>query len=79
MKRGKTILWGVLACVWWGLLYPELCFTENTCQPVAIVDGKEVAVELKDYKDFLTADEDQIIISSKFLEWWENHGKQYIK
>lgn len=62
---------GLFAFAWWGLLYPELCFTENTCEQVIIVDGEEVEADLTDYRDVLGATGDEIVVGSRLLEWLE--------
>ena len=62
---------GVFAFVWWGLLYPELCFTENTYEQVIIVDGEEVETEQSNYRNVLGASKDQIVVKSRFWEWLE--------
>ena len=60
---------GVFAFVWWGILYPELCFTENTYEQVIIMDDEEAEDEQSDYRDVLNASGDQIVIKSRFWEW----------
>ena len=62
---------GVFAFVWWGLLYPELCFTDNTYEQVIIVDGEEIETEQPDYRDVLSASGDKIVIKSRLWEWLE--------
>ena len=62
---------GVFAFVWWGLLYPELCFTENTYEQVIIVGDEEVEAEQTDYRNVLGASGDQIVIKSRLWEWLE--------
>lgn len=62
---------GLFAFAWWGLLYPELCFTENTCEQVIIVDGEEIEANLTDYRDILGAAGDEIVVKSRLLEWLE--------
>lgn len=62
---------GVFAFVWWGILYPELCFTENTYEQVIIMDSEEVETEQADYRDVLGASGNQIVIKSRLLEWLE--------
>lgn len=37
LKAGMTCMF---AAAWWGVLYPELCFTEETCQAVITADGE---------------------------------------
>lgn len=32
--RLRTLMTGVLALAWWGILYPELCFTDGTYEKV---------------------------------------------
>lgn len=63
---------GVFAFVWWGLLYPELCFTDNTYEQVIIVDGEEVETEQSNYRDVLGASGDQIVVKSRLWEWIEH-------
>ena len=62
---------GVFALVWWGLLYPELCFTENTYEQVIIVNGEEVEAKQADYQDVLGASGDQIVVKIRLWEWLE--------
>lgn len=62
---------GMFALVWWGILYPELCFTEDTYTQVTIVEGEEVVVEQPDIRGILSASEDEIVVRSRFLEWLE--------
>lgn len=62
---------GMFALVWWGILYPELCFTEDTYAQVTIVEGEEVVVEQPDIRGILSASEDEIVVRSRFLEWLE--------
>ena len=56
----------------WGIFYPELCFTEETCEAVVTAEtqtedmsGQIGAAEIWD------ASGDEIVISSRFLEWCE--------
>lgn len=62
---------GMFALVWWGLLYPELCFNEDTYAQVTIVEGEEVVAEQPDFRGVLSASADQIVVRSRFLEWLE--------
>lgn len=87
MKLHKTrgiAVWA-LALIWWGMLYPELCFPKDTYEIVS--DGKEILAEDMDVemlaerfadescRGLLYADGEQVIVKSRFLEWL----KQYIK
>ena len=69
--RIHTAAVGLFAFVWWGLLYPELCFTENTYEQVIVVDGEAVEVEQTDYQDVLGASGHQIVVKSRLWEWLE--------
>ena len=62
---------GVFALVWWGVLYPELCFTDNTYAQIITMDGQEIEAEQPDYRDVLNAAGDEIVIKSRLLEWLE--------
>lgn len=71
-KKGKTMAAFLFAAVWWGIFYPELCFTEETCEAVVTAEtqtedmsGQIGAAEIWD------ASGDEIVISSRFLEWCE--------
>lgn len=73
-KKGKTLAVCLFAAVWWGIFYPELCFTEETCKAVTpnetqgdSAPGKIEAAEVWD------ASGDEIVISSRFLEWCEEN------
>ena len=75
--RFRTAAAGVFALTWWGILYPELCFSENTYAQVETVDGQEIETERSDYHDILNASGDEIVIKSRLLEWIEqNINKQ---
>ena len=75
--RFRTAAVGVFAFTWWGILYPELCFSENTYAQVEVVDGQEIVTEQSDYHDILNASGDEIVIKSRLLEWIEqNINKQ---
>ena len=37
-KKGKTMAACLFAAVWWGIFYPELCFTEETCEAVVTAE-----------------------------------------
>lgn len=71
-KKGRTLAACLFAAVWWGIFYPELCFTEETCEAVIEdekqmngLPGENMAAGVWD------ASGDEIVISSKFLEWCE--------
>lgn len=64
----------VLAFAWWGILYPELCFTEDTVQQVIVADGETRTVRENDYKEIMNAAGDEIVIGSRLLEWLEERN-----
>lgn len=77
--RLRAAATGIFALVWWGILYPELCFTEETFRQIMVTDGDEKAVDEADYRDILDAAEGEIVIRSRLLEWleqqnWFRHG-----
>ena len=60
--RLRAALAGVSACIWWGVLYPELFFADGTYEQMETEDA--------DREDgILRASGDEIVISSRFLEW----------
>ena len=70
-QRFKGILLVFLAFAWWGLLYPELCFTEDTFRQVIVEDGEVITVKEACYREILDAEGDDIVIESRLLEWLE--------
>ena len=69
--RIRTAAVAVFALTWWGILYPELCFTDSTYSQIDAVDGQEIEAEQPDYRDILNASSDEIVIKSRLLEWIE--------
>ncbi len=72
--RLRTALLLVFALAWWGILYPELCFTEDTLQQVIVTDGGIRSVEEADYREIMDAAGDEIVIGSRLLEWLEERN-----
>jgi len=78
-KKGRMPAACILAAVWWSLFYPELCFTEETCEAVRDVDAEEADEQRVDGQNWetdgisgiLRADDGEIVVSSRFLEWCE--------
>lgn len=62
---------GAFACVWWGILYPELCFTDATYVQVDAAAEQEIENEQKDCRDILQVSGDGIVIKSRLFEWIE--------
>ncbi len=57
--------------MWWGILYPELSFTEATFQEILVTGEGEQIIGKTDCRDLLDAAGDQIVIRSRLLEWLE--------
>ncbi|MDE6600899.1 MAG: hypothetical protein K2N39_04830 [Lachnospiraceae bacterium] len=73
-KKGKTMAACLFAAVWWGIFYPELCFTEETCEAVTSDGTQSDGVpEQIEAAEVWRASEDEIVISSRFLEWFEEN------
>ncbi len=80
-KKGKMPAACILAAVWWSLFYPELCFTEETCEAVQDVKAEEADGQHVDGQNWETdgisgilwAGDDEIVLSSRFLEWCEKY------
>ena len=74
---------GVVALVWWCVLYPELCFPRDTYEVVYETDEVygDIIYEAEDenkgsdfgrsgiYPDILRVDDEQIVIKSRLFEW----------
>lgn len=71
--RVRTAAAAVFALAWWGVLYPELFFTESVFEQIIVSDGREVVSEQADYRDILGASGDEIVVKSRLLEWLEQH------
>lgn len=86
--RAAGLLAGVFAFVWWCVLYPELCFPQDTYEAVYENDGdgavkeglekegaeQEMSVSAEEnYHRLLQADKEQVIVKSRLLEWLEQH------
>ena len=67
-QRNRIAALGVMALVWWCVFYPELCFPQDTYE---VVDDEDI-VEEENYPDILQADDEQIVIGSRLLEWFKN-------
>lgn len=93
-KKGRMLAACISAMAWWSVFYPELCFTEETCEMVqtaqmegvagktAIPQGSEAAMlaqsgEADVVSGILRAGDDEVVISSRFLEWCEE--KLFVK
>ena len=76
-QRFKGILLVFFAFAWWGLLYPELCFTEDTFRQVIVEDGEVITVKEACYREILDAEGDDIVIESRLLEWLE--GQEWFR
>ncbi len=75
-KKGRMPAACILAAVWWSLFYPELCFTEETCEAVRDVNAEEADGqnwEADGVFGILRAGDDEIVVSSRFLEWCEKY------
>lgn len=67
-KMSKCLTACVLAAVWWGIFYPELCFSEGTCAVVRTENAQEEAEEI-DAAAVWRASGNEIVIRSRFWEW----------
>lgn len=73
-KMSKSLAACVFAAVWWGIFYPELCFSEETCTVVRTENAQdENGPEEIDVADIWRASGDKIVIRSKLWEWCEEH------
>lgn len=62
---------GALAFVWWGVLYPELCFPRDTYEVMyeEAAGDTEMLSEEEICDRLLQAGEEQVIVKSRLLEW----------
>ncbi len=63
---------GALAFVWWSVLYPELCFPQDTYD--IMYEMEEEGISGDDMcRQLLWADGEQIIVTSRLLQWIKQH------
>ena len=63
---------GALAFVWWGVLYPELCFPQDTYDIMYEMEEEGISGDDMCYQ-LLGADGEQIIVTSRLLQWIKQH------
>ena len=63
---------GAFAFVWWGVLYPELCFPQDTYDIIYEMQEEEIS-EDDMCRQLLGADGEQIIVTSRLLQWIKQH------
>lgn len=69
--RAAGLLAGVFAFVWWCVLYPELCFPQDTYEKVYETEADHAEAVEEKYRGLLQADKEQVIVKSRLLEWLE--------
>lgn len=75
MKRKKAVWFALMLC-WWGFLFPELTFTEDSLRVICVKETEESFPEVdklnqsqwETYMDFLKAEPEQVKVKSKLLE-----------
>jgi len=85
-KKGKMLAACMFAMAWWSIFYPELCFADGTCETVQTAEEKNAVGQTADKtgkgaliqnggtnraSGILQAENDEIVISSRLLEWCE--------
>ncbi len=69
----RTLAVGIFAAAWWGILYPELCFTEETFDQIIVAQDFQEMTRQEIYEHLLKASGDEIVVESRFLEWFEEN------
>lgn len=87
-KMSKSLTACVFAAVWWGIFYPELCFSEETCALVRTENAQDESRETQsqaehwwnrsgleeiDAAAVWRASGDEIKIRSRLWEWCEEN------
>lgn len=72
-NKWRTLAVSVFAVAWWGILYPELCFTEETFEQVVVTEEFQGMTQQESYGHLLKASGDEIVIKSRFLEWYQEN------
>lgn len=69
VNKIKKGIWLLAALGWWGVLYPELSLTKDTCRIVWTEDMQEEELsQTQIYYRLLSAEPEQIKIKSRLLE-----------
>lgn len=74
-EKLRLFLAGIVAFIWWFFFYPELCFPEDTY--AVVYQGETYDMETWQelypdiYEQLLQTDEEQIIVKSRLLEYWQ--------
>ena len=63
---------GTLTFVWWWVLYPELCFPQDTYDIMYEMEEEGISGDDMCYQ-LLGADGEQIIVTSRLLQWIKQH------
>ena len=69
-KKGKAFAACILATAWWSVFYPELCFTQETCE---VISDSKVQTEEIDAAEIWRSSGEELVISSRLLEWCEKN------
>lgn len=65
-KKGRAFAACILATVWWSVFYPELCFTQETCE---LISDSGMRTEEIDAAEIWRSSGEELVISSRLLEW----------
>ncbi|MDE7232460.1 MAG: hypothetical protein K2N37_05245 [Lachnospiraceae bacterium] len=65
-KKGRTFAACILATAWWSVFYPELCFTQETCE---VISDDRTQTEEIDVSEIWRSSGEELVISSRLLEW----------
>ncbi len=65
-EKGRAFAACVLATAWWSVFYPELCFTQETCE---VISDSRMQMEEIDAAKIWRSSGEELVISSRFLEW----------
>lgn len=78
-KIGRSLAVCIFAAAWWGIFYPELCFSEGTCAVVWTENSQKEDKEPQRHLEEIDATAvwqasgDEIVISSRLWEWCEEN------
>lgn len=74
MKKGREkILLVMMTLGWWSIFYPELCFSEDICQPVQR-EEREAVPDWQDVKYIFRGSGEEIVVTSRLWEWLTEQG-----
>ncbi|MCM1387919.1 MAG: stage II sporulation protein R [Bacillus sp. (in: Bacteria)] len=73
-KMAAGMAAGALALIWWAVLYPELCFPQDTYDVIYDETKTEEVCEEELFRQLMKAGGEEIVIESRLWEWMKKRS-----